>query len=286
MKGVSNVANAAYPASNPSGYVTAAGAASAAPVQSVAGRTGAVTLTHTDITDWTATLAPYALTASVPIASTTTPAMDGTAAVGTGTTWARADHVHPNDTSRLALTGGTLTGPLALAADPTAALGAATKQYADKMLPLVGVTDGSSAPAGQIGQVIQSTLGSQAVASGGPVESDLDFPHGGRLGRLRLCREFQHGRDLPTRRKHHDDERLARRRRLWLCGDFRHDHRQRLTNHADPGPLQHHGDDDSLPCRADDLFERRGDLERAVTRETGSLGERGKTNGRKSSLPD
>lgn len=33
--------------------------------------------------------------------SSTTPAMDGTAAVGTATTYARADHVHPSDTSRL-----------------------------------------------------------------------------------------------------------------------------------------------------------------------------------------
>ena len=40
----------------------------------------------------------------------------------------------------LALAGGTLTGPLILAADPTAALGAATKEYADKMLPLAGGT--------------------------------------------------------------------------------------------------------------------------------------------------
>ena len=52
-------------------------------------------LTHTDITDWTATLAPYALTTAVPVASTTTPLMDGVAAVGTATTYARADHVHP-----------------------------------------------------------------------------------------------------------------------------------------------------------------------------------------------
>lgn len=36
----------------------------------------------------------------VPEAATTAPAMDGTAAVGTGTTWARADHVHPSDTSK------------------------------------------------------------------------------------------------------------------------------------------------------------------------------------------
>jgi hypothetical protein len=53
-------------------------------------------ITHTDIADWTATLAPYALTASVPVASTTTPLADGVAAVGTSTAYARADHVHPN----------------------------------------------------------------------------------------------------------------------------------------------------------------------------------------------
>ena len=39
----------------------------------------------------------------------TTPAMNGSAAVGTGTTFARADHVHGSDTSRLAVTGGTLS---------------------------------------------------------------------------------------------------------------------------------------------------------------------------------
>lgn len=38
---------------------------------------------------------------SVPVASSTTPSMDGTAAVGTGTTWARADHVHPSDTTKV-----------------------------------------------------------------------------------------------------------------------------------------------------------------------------------------
>lgn len=39
-------------------------------------------------------------TATVPEPSSTTPAMDGTAAVGTATTYARADHVHPSDTTR------------------------------------------------------------------------------------------------------------------------------------------------------------------------------------------
>lgn len=47
-------------------------------------------------------------TATVPEPSSTTPAMDGTAAVGTATTYARADHVHPTDTSRQAtLVSGT-----------------------------------------------------------------------------------------------------------------------------------------------------------------------------------
>lgn len=45
---------------------------------------------------------------TVPSASSTTPSMDGTAAVGTATTYARADHVHPTDTSRqAALVSGT-----------------------------------------------------------------------------------------------------------------------------------------------------------------------------------
>ena len=39
----------------------------------------------------------HGIQTSIPVASTTTPAMAGAAAVGTGTTWARADHVHPTD---------------------------------------------------------------------------------------------------------------------------------------------------------------------------------------------
>jgi len=57
--------------------------------------------------------------------------MDGTAAAGSSALYARGDHVHPRDTSRLALAGGTLTGALTLAADPTANLQAATKAYVD-----------------------------------------------------------------------------------------------------------------------------------------------------------
>ena len=41
----------------------------------------------------------------LPDASTSAPLMDGTAAVGTSTDYARADHVHPSDTTRLSTTG-------------------------------------------------------------------------------------------------------------------------------------------------------------------------------------
>ena len=45
---------------------------------------------------------------TVPSASTTTPLMDGTASYGSGTDYARANHVHPTDTSRQAtLVSGT-----------------------------------------------------------------------------------------------------------------------------------------------------------------------------------
>lgn len=74
---------------NDSGFVNASGAAAAAPVQSVNGNTGAVTIT-----------VPAA-------ASSGTPAMDGTASRGSSTQYARADHVHPTDTSRLAANQGT-----------------------------------------------------------------------------------------------------------------------------------------------------------------------------------
>ena len=44
--------------------------------------------------------------------SSTAPVMDGTAAVGTGTTFARADHVHASDTSRAPLASPSFTGNL------------------------------------------------------------------------------------------------------------------------------------------------------------------------------
>ncbi len=42
-------------------------------------------------------------TPAIPLAGTTTPLMDGTGAAGNGTTWAPINHVHPTDTTRLAV---------------------------------------------------------------------------------------------------------------------------------------------------------------------------------------
>lgn len=60
-------------------------------------------------------------------ATTTTPKMDGTAAVGTETAYAKGDHVHPTDTSRAPLASPTFTGTPAA---PTAAAGTNTTQIA------------------------------------------------------------------------------------------------------------------------------------------------------------
>jgi hypothetical protein len=163
-------------------------------------RTGAVTLSNTDVT----TVLPP---------SSTTPPMDGTAAVGTGTTWARADHVHPTDTSRYAATNPsgfqtaanvttalaagqpgafstlsasgavsgagfttlltpyaslgspTFTGtPAAPTVAPTAVAG--TTQLATTQFVRAGTTTNDNALAGQVGEVITATATATAILNG------------------------------------------------------------------------------------------------------------------------
>lgn len=66
-------------------------------------------------------------TAVIPEPATATPLMDGTAAVGTATKYAREDHVHPSDTAKANLASPAFTGtPTA----PTAASGTSTTQVA------------------------------------------------------------------------------------------------------------------------------------------------------------
>jgi hypothetical protein len=89
-------------------------------VDSFNGRQGAVVLTAADVT----TVLPPA---------TAAPLMDGVAAVGTANLWAREDHVHPSDTSRLPLAGGVMTGAITLL-PPVAGSDAANKTYVDNLI--------------------------------------------------------------------------------------------------------------------------------------------------------
>jgi hypothetical protein len=58
-------------------------------------------------------------------AATAAPVMDGAAAVGTGTTWARADHVHPTNTTRAPLASPNFTGTVQ-SSGPLALIGGAS----------------------------------------------------------------------------------------------------------------------------------------------------------------
>ena len=65
---------------------------------------------------------------TVPVASSTVPAVNGSATAGASPAWARGDHVHPTDTSRAPASGPTFTGSV-IVPTPTTAMQAATKAY-------------------------------------------------------------------------------------------------------------------------------------------------------------
>lgn len=94
--------------------------------------------------------------AAIPSASTTAPLMDGTASYGSGATYARADHVHPTDTSRAAVSD-VLTKTNTTSFTPSGDYNPATKKYVDDSISgfsttLSGLTDItiSSASNGQV----------------------------------------------------------------------------------------------------------------------------------------
>ncbi len=140
---------------NDSGFVDASGAASAAPVQSVNGQTGAVTIT-----------VPAA-------ASSGTPAMDGTASRGSSTQYARADHVHPTDTSRAA------ASDLAAKADKVSEVTVSTAGAVTQALD-----------AGKIyhftGALTALTITLNAPASGDPAQYHFDFDSGSTAATLTM----------------------------------------------------------------------------------------------------
>lgn len=84
-------------------------------------------------------------------ASSTSPAMDGTATIGTSVKFARADHIHPTDTSRAPLASPTFTG---VPAAPTATVDTSTTQLATTAFVI-----------GQASAVAGAALGTAAVGS-------------------------------------------------------------------------------------------------------------------------
>jgi hypothetical protein len=82
----------------------------------------------------------YATVASVPLPSSTNPLMDGAVAVGVGTTFARADHVHPTDSTRAPLASpvltGNPTGPTPATADSSVSLATTAFVKAQAYAPL------------------------------------------------------------------------------------------------------------------------------------------------------
>lgn len=76
----------------------------------------------------------FALKTDVPTVYTGNPAMDGTASAGSGTTYARGNHVHPHDTSRVptstTINGKALSSNVTLSASDVGAVGL-SNGYAD-----------------------------------------------------------------------------------------------------------------------------------------------------------
>jgi hypothetical protein len=109
-----------------------------------------------------ATVADLAAPLGVPAPATTTPNMDGGAAVGTSTNFARADHVHPTDTSRAAVSALPVPSAVNPIVDGTATIGtSAAYARADHIHP----TDTSRAAASAI-PVPSSTTPSMAAPAG------------------------------------------------------------------------------------------------------------------------
>jgi hypothetical protein len=102
------------------------------------------TVTHADITDWTA---------NIPQVSTASPSMDGTATPGSSGFWADGAHVHPTDTSLAPKANPTFTGTVTIPA------GASIAGYAPLASPaFLGVpTTFASPTAGDISTKLATT---------------------------------------------------------------------------------------------------------------------------------
>lgn len=101
---------------------------------------------------------------TVPVAGDVTPSEDGTAAVGTSTAFARADHVHPHDSSKLDKAGGTMSGAIAMGGNKITGLADGTaNQDAVTVAQLNAARVGSLRPSGSIAFASLPSLGSSEV---------------------------------------------------------------------------------------------------------------------------
>jgi hypothetical protein len=127
-----------YNATNPSGYQTAAQVTTAlapyAPLLSPA-LTGNPTAPTPSPNDNDTSIATTAFVLGQ--ASGAVPTMDGTAAAGVATMFSRGDHTHPSDTSRLAATGGAITGNLTVSGTVTAT---GNGSFAGQVMSPLGIT--------------------------------------------------------------------------------------------------------------------------------------------------
>jgi hypothetical protein len=94
--------------------------------------------------------------ASVPLASSTAPAMNGTGAVGSSGTFSRSDHVHPADTSRAPIANPTFSGVVTAPSFSGSLSGNATN-----VVGIVSVTNGGTGAS--TAAVARSTLGVPAT---------------------------------------------------------------------------------------------------------------------------
>lgn len=114
-------------------------------------------------------------------ATTTTPAMDGTAAVGVETTFARGDHVHPKDTSKADLASPEFTGtPKA----PTAASGTNTTQIATTAFVTGAVSTKANSADVYTKTEIDNKLSSTFKPGGSVAFQNLPALSAGNLGKI------------------------------------------------------------------------------------------------------
>jgi hypothetical protein len=93
-------------------------------------------------------------------ASSFAPLMDGSAATGTSASFARADHVHPSDTSRAPLASPTFTGTVT-----TAALTATGAITPSQTAGIVGTTTNNNAAAGSVGEILTNTTSTTSLTT-------------------------------------------------------------------------------------------------------------------------